>query len=111
MPVDESLHDSLKNAFGTLIGALAAMVVAISLVCCTQEPPHARHTVGEYRATPALRREEFARCSNDPGALGTTPDCINVRQAVLLEDTQSVRDLPPIRLPPPPNQPPASPRE
>jgi hypothetical protein len=111
MTIDESLHEFLRSAFGRLTAALAAMSVAISLVCCARQPEPARHTVDEYRANPALRRERFARCSNDPGALGSTPDCINVRQATLLEDSQSVRELPPIRLPPPSNQPSASPRE
>jgi hypothetical protein len=101
MPLDESLNESLHWAFGTLTAALAAMSVAVSLVCCSRQPEPARHTVDEYRANPTLRREEFARCSNDPGALGKTPDCINVRQATLLEDSGSVRDLPAIRLPPP----------
>jgi hypothetical protein len=108
MPLDEPLHDSLHPVSCTLGAALAAIVVAISLVCCTRQPEPARHTVDEYRANPALRREQFARCSNDPGALRDTPDCTNVRQATLLEDSQSVRDLPPVRLPLPPNQPPSS---
>jgi hypothetical protein len=111
MLFDATSHASLPRAFGTRTAALLMLGVALSLVCCTRQPEPARHTVAEYRADPALRREQFARCSNDPGALGSTSDCINVRQATLLEDSQSVRDLPPIRLPPPPNVPPAHPRE
>jgi len=34
-----------------------------------------------------------------PGTLGRTPDCINAREATRLEETRSVRALPPIELP------------
>jgi hypothetical protein len=105
MHFGEPLLESLGRRVGTLAAALAMTAVVLSLVCCSRQPEPARHTVAEYRADPALRREQFARCSNDPGALGGTPDCINVRQATLLEDSHSVRDLPPVRLPPPPNDP------
>jgi hypothetical protein len=101
MSFDETSRASLQRAFGTRAAALLMVCVALSLVCCTRQQEPARHTVAEYRADPAWRREQFARCSNDPGTLGNTPDCINVRQATLMEDNQSVRDLPPIRLPPP----------
>lgn len=114
MPFDESLHEYHHHAFGALTAALPMMGLALTLMCCTRQPESARHTVAEYRADPALRRDQFARCSNDPGALGSTPDCINVRQATLLEDSQSVRDLPPVHLPPPPKEPskePSRPRE
>jgi len=105
MHFGESLLKSPARRCGTLTAALAMSGVALSLVCCSRQPEPARHTVAEYRADSGLRREQFARCSNDPGALGGTPDCVNVRQATLLEDSQSVRDLPPVRLPPPPNDP------
>ena len=110
MPIDELLHQALRRAFGTLTAALATTVVAISLACCTRQPEPARHTVAEYQANPGLRREQFARCADDPGALRDAPDCINVRQATLLEDSRSVRGLPPVQLPPPPNRP-SGPRE
>ena len=104
--MDELLHECLWRTFGTLMVALAMTGVALTLVCCARQPAPARHTVAEYQANPELRREQFARCSADPGTLGSTPDCINVRQATLLEDSRSIRELPPIRLPPP-NQPPS----
>jgi hypothetical protein len=111
MLFDATSHAALHRAFGKRTAALLMMGVALSLVGCTRQPEPPRHTVAEYRADPALRREQFARCSNDPGALGSTPDCLNARQAMLLEDSHSVRDLPPIRLPPPPNESLAHPRE
>jgi hypothetical protein len=111
MRSDETSREAFHWAFGTLTTALMGIAAAISLACCSRQPEPAHHTVAEYRADPTLRREQFARCSNDPGALQRTPDCINVRQATLLEDSRSVRDLPPIRLPPPANEPPTRPRE
>jgi hypothetical protein len=105
MLFDEASHQSFHGAFETLTVALLTIGLALSLLCCSRQPEPARHTVTEYRADPALRREQFARCSNDPGALGSTPDCINVRQATVLEDNKSVRDLPPVRLPPAPTRP------
>jgi hypothetical protein len=81
--------------------ALCVLGVTLTTTCCTRQPPSAEHTVAEYRANVALRREEFARCVNDPGSLGRTPDCINAREASRVEDIGSVRDTPPIHLPTP----------
>jgi hypothetical protein len=80
---------------------LCALGVTLTTTCCTGQPASAQHTVAEYRADAALRREQFARCVNDPGSLGETPDCINAREASRLEDIGSVRDTPPIQLPTP----------
>lgn len=76
-----------------------AVTLAIAVGACSPSPEPARHTVDEYRADAELRRAELARCANDPGTLGDTPDCINVREAARLEDRRSLRDLPPIQLP------------
>jgi hypothetical protein len=111
MPIDESLQESLRRIFSTRAAGLATTLVAVGLVCCAKQPEFAHHTVAEYQANAELRREQFARCTADPGALGSTPDCVNVRQATLLEDTRSVREMPPVSLPPLPNRPPKSPRE
>jgi hypothetical protein len=83
--------------------APAVMILALATVFggCTWEPASAAHTVAEYRANAGLRRQDFARCANDPGTLGTTADCVNVREAQRLEDLGSVRNTPPIRLPKP----------
>jgi hypothetical protein len=81
--------------------ALCAVGMALlALAACSPEPPAATHTVADYRANAELRRDTFARCANDPGTLGRTPDCINAREATRLEETRSVRTLPPIELPP-----------
>jgi len=68
---------------------------------CARESSSAAHTVADYRANGVLRKEAFARCANDPGTLGETPDCVNVREAQRLEDLGSIRNTPPIKLPPP----------
>jgi hypothetical protein len=38
-------------------------------------------TVDEYLAQPDLRKKVSAFCHNDPGRLGMTPNCVNVRRA------------------------------
>ena len=70
----------------------------VCLLSCTRQPEGAQHTVAEYRANAGLRREEFARCANDPGTLGKAPDCINAREAQRQADIGSVRDAPPLDL-------------
>jgi hypothetical protein len=106
MSIDDSFHEALGRTFGTLTAGLATVAVAFSLVCCTKPPAPARHTVAEYQENPELRRQQVARCADDPGTLRDAPDCINARQATVLEDNRPVRDLPPVRLPPPPDRPP-----
>lgn len=72
----------------------------VLLAGCTQNPSVAQYTVDEYRANKALRKEMFAKCVNDPGTLGQTPDCINAREAERLESHGSLRDSAPIGLDP-----------
>ena len=82
---------------------LSVPVLAGAALCaasgCSPSAVTARHTVSEYRADAVLRHQQMAECANDPGTLGATPDCVNAQQASRLEDTQSLRQLPPIRLP------------
>jgi hypothetical protein len=81
--------------------AAALFTIAMVLGGCARESSFAAHTVADYRANGGLRKEAFARCANDPGTLGETPDCVNVREAQRLEDLGSIRNTPPIKLPPP----------
>ena len=101
-------HSRLRSAAWV---AIFAAVATVGVASCTRQPEAARHTVDEYRANPDLRREQFARCANDPGTLGQTPDCVNARQATRLEETRSVRDLPPVQLPQPGSPRPDNPRK
>jgi hypothetical protein len=78
---------------------LGIVVTAISAAACTPAPDRAAHTVSEYREDQALRNAEFARCANDPGSLGGSPDCRNVREAKRLAEPDSLRSLPPLQLP------------
>lgn len=99
--LDAELPAPRFRSLGLRAVALFAFGVTVTITCCTRQPASAQHTVAEYRANAALRREQFARCVNDPGSLGQTPDCINAREASRLEDIGSVRDTPPIHLPTP----------
>ncbi len=84
---------------GMLVLIVLATLVGAA-VSCSPGPPVAEHTVSDYRADAALRREVFARCLNDPGGLGQTPDCVNAREAERLESHGSLRDQAPVGLAP-----------
>ena len=45
------------------------------------------------------REAKLAACSNDPGGLARTPNCVNARQAARLEGVGSLRDLSALGLP------------
>jgi hypothetical protein len=76
------------------------IVVTLSAVtACAPAPKQAQHTVDYYRSHAVLRREVLARCANDPGDEGHTPDCINARAAERIEGIGSLRNLPPMKLP------------
>jgi hypothetical protein len=79
------------------IHALAA-VVLLGAAGCTRESDTAHHTVEQYRADKSLRQEVFGKCANDPGTLGKTPDCINVREAQRLESYGTLRESGPLGL-------------
>jgi hypothetical protein len=72
--------------------------VLLGVAGCTREADVARHTVEEYRADMRLRQETFKQCTNDPGTLGKTPDCINAQEAERLESYGSLRNSGPIGL-------------
>jgi len=84
---------------GMLVLICVATLVGV-VVSCAPAPPVAEHTVSEYRADASLRREVLARCLNDPGGLGQTPDCVNAREAERLESRGSLRDQAPVGLDP-----------
>jgi hypothetical protein len=79
------------------IHCLAALAF-LGAVGCSREAAVARHTVQDYRADKSLRQEMFKECTNDPGTLGNTSDCINAQEAERLESYGSLRDSGPIGL-------------
>ena len=79
------------------INYLAAIAI-LSAVGCTRQADVAHHTVEEYRADKTLRRGVFKQCTNDPGSLRTTPDCINAGEAERLESLGSLRNSGPVGL-------------
>jgi hypothetical protein len=78
---------------------LGIVVTAISAAGCAPAPDRASHTVEDHKRDADLRREELARCTADPGSLGKSADCVNVREAERSAGVGSIRDLPPLRLP------------
>ena len=79
---------------------LGIVVTVASAAGCAPAPDRARHTVEEYRSDTNLRRDELRSCMNDPGTLGHSADCVNAREAERAAGVGSLRDLPPLRLPP-----------
>lgn len=79
------------------INILAAVLI-LSAADCTRETDVAHHTVEDYRANKTLRQEAFKKCTNDPGTLKATPDCINAQEAERLESYGSLRNSGPIGL-------------
>jgi len=78
------------------------VLAALLMVSCTPEPDVARYTVAQYRADVQLRREMLTRCTDDPGTLGKSPDCINAVEAERRESRGSLRDQLPLGLDPVP---------
>lgn len=78
---------------------LGIIVTFLSSAGCAPVPDRAAHTVAEYQQDTQLRREEFARCEADPGTLGRSADCVNVRAAERSVDVGNLRNLPPLQLP------------
>lgn len=74
------------------------IVVTISAAACAPPPEPTHQTVEYYRANRQAREAKVAECANDPGALGKTPDCINAKRAMQIEDIGNLRDLPPMGL-------------
>lgn len=79
---------------------LGIAVTVISAAGCAPAPNHAQYTVEEYLKDPRLRSAALAHCANDPGSLGHSPDCVNARKAEGIAGIGSLRDLPPLKLPP-----------
>ncbi len=97
----EVVASARRRTLVAVSASLLAGATVVALTGCTREPEAAQHTVTEYRANADLRRDVFARCTNDPGTFGKTPDCVNAREAQRQEDLGSVRNTPPVGLPRP----------
>lgn len=94
-----SIKQIRRGAFG--VRACLGIVVTIGSAGCAPSPNPTHQTVDYYRANPDARKEMLAKCENDPGALGRTPDCINALQAKRIDEPmKSLRDLPPLGLVP-----------
>jgi hypothetical protein len=78
---------------------LGLVVTILSTVSCAPAPDRARHSVEDYLRDPALRQAEFARCANDPGTVGDSADCVNVKEAQRRAGVGSFRELAPLTLP------------
>ena len=78
---------------------LGLVVTILGAVACAPAPDQARHSVDDYATDPALRHETLTRCTADPGTLGKTADCVNVKEAERRVGVGSLRELTPLDLP------------
>jgi hypothetical protein len=85
------------NGVSVKINCLAIVLILIA-AGCTREADVAHHTVEDYRANKTLRQETFKKCTNDPGTLSKTTDCINAQEAERLESYGSLRSSGPVGL-------------
>lgn len=81
------------SKYAVLNLSLIVLATGFGMYRMFHEPgrPAARHSVAEYRADASLLRTTFARCADDPGGLGKTPDCVNALEAERLESRGSLR--------------------
>lgn len=84
---------------GAQVRRLPLGIVISFVVGCAPVPEAARHDVGYYRTHAEERESALAACAADPGTVGNTPDCINVREATRQEGIGSLQTLPPMQLP------------
>jgi hypothetical protein len=66
--------------------------------CSKQEEP--ARTVSWFEQHAEERKSVLARCTDDPGHLAQTPNCVNAKQAESIEGIGSFRKLPPLGLDP-----------
>ena len=78
--------------------SLEIVVTLSAVTACAPVPNRAQHSVDYYRAHPAALKVMLTRCTNDPGHLAHTPDCVNARAAARIEGIGSLRSLPPMGL-------------
>jgi hypothetical protein len=79
-----------------------SFVVLVVAGCSPEEPVR---TVSWFREHPEERKAILARCSDDPGHLRQTPNCVNASQAEGQESIGHWKDLPPLDLPLPEKRP------
>jgi hypothetical protein len=86
------------NAIQSTSSFILVIAIIGGLAACSPEPEKARYTVDEYLANPDAMDAKLKECANNPGDLGSDPDCVNVRAAVERQGIGSLRDLPPMGL-------------
>jgi len=84
------------------------IVVTLGTAACAPSPDASGHSVEYYREQSAEREARLAECVNEPGGIGRSRDCSNAREAARIEGVGSLRDLPPLDLPKPDDERPAS---
>ena len=80
---------------------LGFVVTAISAVGCAPVPDRSTRTVDYYTGHAKERQTMVEECTNNPGELASSPNCINAMASARLAGQASLRTIPPLELPPP----------
>ncbi|TKT75684.1 EexN family lipoprotein [Aquamicrobium sp. LC103] len=60
---------------------LIALILLSAMAACSEQPGERTLTVSELVADDVLRAHHIARCRENPGELGHTPNCRNAQEA------------------------------
>jgi len=83
--------------FPRYLGGLVSLIFAVP-GCSGGSPREETYTVDYFRSHSEVREAKLRACSDNPGELGATPNCVNAQRAGELEGIGSLRDLPPMGL-------------
>lgn len=81
--------------------AVSMFVAVLGAGCVQKTSP----TVEYFRAHREERVAQLQRCTNDAAGSKSDPVCVNAREAERLDSVGTLRDLPPVGLPPVPPTP------
>ncbi len=80
---------------------LGFVVTAVSAAGCAPVPDLGTQTVDYYTGHAKERQTMLEQCQNNPGELGSSPNCVNAISAARLAGQGSLRSLSALQLPKP----------
>lgn len=95
------------KATPTTLPLATLLSIAALLVGCSGKPTQIPFldrvmTVDEFTAQPDVREKVLVLCANDPGRVGTDPNCVNAKQSTRMA-TSGAGNFPRLDISPPSN--------